>query len=169
MIIDCMMTDRSTFRSAVTCWKDVRRFADCPEGLCLQLDAGYTPSLTDLAFVIKVCGEAILTNGLAARIAHKARGKIIIGSLVLASAEFNSFTDLVLLEQKIYRLACEEFGRAWLSALAKNSRPLMIERDRRLSILRAHLRDFGSVSEGRKAALSSISDYLAREGTGTWI
>lgn len=169
MIVDCCLVASAADLHPILDWQQVQQLAQLEHPVCVQLPLGCVASLDHLAFAIRVEGRSVLTNGLAGRLAYRSRGTITIGREIVNRSELGQSRDLVALEERLYGIAARQFGREWLVDLARRSRPLMVERDRRLSILRAHLRTWKRGTGELDPAISEISHYLEVEGTGTWI
>lgn len=168
MIAECHLHPVSLREMTTPDWQDIRKLINTEESRCVHLALDYQPTLGSLAFVVRVSHRTILTNGTAARIVGNTSGAIYIGDHQIDPTQFPTSRDIIELETRIYQLATSEFGNSWLRALARRSRSQILERERRLSILRAHLRTTSKTGSTQHASIAAISSYLQQQGTGIW-
>lgn len=170
MLDSCFLTRSSNQNTNPISKAQIRQLAleAAPSHITLVLD--HTVSLEHPTFQCRVGRHTILTNGLAAYAIARTQTIVMIGSSKIELSQFTHLKTLNALETNLYELAAAEFGSDWLAEFAERSLPQIRERERRLSILRAHLSvRQPNIKRDLANPIASITSHLASQGTRTWI
>ena len=142
-----------------------------PEAANASIPAGLLPSLERRVFVIDIGHRQIATNGIYSAALARAQGDILLAGYRLDRTAILSQADGVAgVEGVLIRRAIEVLGNALADSWAAACAPLIDEKHRRLSLLRAHMLNVGAAGCDTRIAevIHDIDTVLARESRRKW-